>query len=244
MSDVSGACGCGCGGLAKAGNRFIKGHNQRGKSHDASWLANQSAGMKKAWLSPDTFKTNRSQPPELIARRSAKQKAIMAARSEQQRTEQNAKISAALSGRKLSEERRHEAVKTLLRYPDLSEDAKRRRNETISKSLIGTHGFGRGAKDRLDHWKALHWVVRDSRGVIHEFDNLQAWCRKNEHRFLPDTFQNAKLPLWKRAVGGFNDMQRTDKKGTHQWKGWTLVSVKERETIGAPDLLDRHGQSL
>lgn len=232
-------CECGCGHEPKPGNRFIHGHNHRGKSHSEQWVENQSVGVRSAWKDPDKFTANRHQTAERRARTGASVKAAIASWSAEKKAALAAKIAKANTGRKLSAAHKAKVIKYMLRYEQLSEEAKRRKNAAISKARTGTHGSGRSARDRPDHFRALHWIVRDSRGVLHEFDNLQSWSRANEWRFLPDKRPASKLPLWKRAVGGFNGMQRLDGKGLHQWNGWTLVSVKELEIKGAPDPLNR-----
>jgi hypothetical protein len=226
-------CECGCGGQAKPGNRFIHAHNHRGVKHSAEWITKQATGLKAAWAS-GKFETMRKHSPEFIERR------IAPIRGKSHPPEFGKAVSAALTGRKLSESHRIACSKTWLSGPqNLTPEAEAKRRAGISKARTGTHGFGRTSRDRPDHCKALHWIVRDSRGVVLEFDNLQSWCRQNEWRFLPDDRPMSKLKLWQRAVGGFNNMQRTDRKGQHQWKGWTLVSVIERKDVGAPDLLGR-----
>ena len=242
-------CKCGCGAeLApdKRGRALVwaRGHSHRGKKHSPEWSARQSSGLKSAWSDESKFKTMRHQSPELVARRLAKFGGVMPPMTPERR----AKISAALTGRKLSSEHRAASSKGWFskgqvgapeRLRELSAESEAKRRKSISEQRVGCHNYGRAARDRLDHFNALHWIVRDNRGVIHEFDNLQSWARANEHRFLPDDRSESKLPLWLRAVGGFNDMQRTDGKGSHQWKGWTLVSVLERKVTGAPDLMSR-----
>jgi len=214
----------------------VRGHQFRGKKHSPEWSQNQSRGLKSAWKDESKFSTMRHQTRELVEKRCAPR------RGRPVPEETRAAISKALTGRKLSEEHRLASLKGLLRPTDLPPEAEARRRQSIAKALTGTHGFGRDARDRPDHHKALHWIIRDPRGVIHEFDNLQSWCRANEHRFLPDERPMSKLALWQRAVGGFNNLQRTDGKAGHQWRGWTLVSVMERKELGAPDLLGRENQ--
>lgn len=205
-----------------------------GNKQSAEWLANKSAGLKKAWADPNKFKSIRHQSPELVEKRVAK------LRGRKQSAEQAAATSRRMTGTKHKPET---IAKLSALYPNgivLSQASEAKRRKSISEKRKGTHNFGRAARDRLDHFNALHWIVRDNRGVIHEFDNLHSWCRANEWRFLPDDRPNSKLKLWQRAVSGFNGQQRTDGKGQHQWKGWTLVSVLERKQQGAPDLLARH----
>lgn len=235
-------CLCGCGTEVRLddrgrGGNYVRGHFHRGKKHRPEWCEAQGAGLAKAWQDPTKFQTMRHQSRELVEKR------IAPIRGVKKPEWFGAKISKALTGRKLSPEHRAKAAANGFKGPQfLTAEQQKRRNESISKQRKGTHNFGRAARDRLDHFNALHWIVRDNRGVIHEFDNLQSWARANEHRFLPDDRPESKLALWKRAVGGFNNMQRTDRKASHQWKGWTLVSVLERRQQCAPDLLARDAQ--
>jgi hypothetical protein len=230
-------CSCGCGTELFPDDRgrprkWVRGHAHRNKKHSAEWSAKQSRGLRSAWSNPDNFTTLRTQSPELVEKRIAK------LRGRVRPPEECAAISKALTGRKLSEETKAKIPK--LKGPQfLTAEQERKRRASISVQRKGTHGYGRAARDNPAHFNALHWIVRDSRGVIHEFDNLQSWCRTNEWRFEPDDRPSSKLPLWRRAIGGFNNMQRTDRKASHQWKGWTLVSVLERKQHGAPDLLAR-----
>ncbi len=207
--------------------------------HSAEWIANKSKGIKAAWQDGEKFKTMRKQSPELIEKR------IAPLRGRKVSVETALAISKALTGRIISEEHRAKSAKGWLHVSrEISPESESKRRQSISAQRKGCHNYGRAARDRLDHFNALHWIVRDPRGIIHEFDNLQSWCRANEWRFMPDDRPESKLKLWQRAVSGFNNQQRTDKKGSHQWKGWTLVSVLEREEMGAPDLLGRQFKPL
>jgi hypothetical protein len=236
---ITNLCSCGCGTEIFPDERgrhrnWVRGHAAIGKKQSVEWVARKVAGLKKAWTDPNKFKSTRHQSPELVEKRIAK------LRGRKQSAEQIAAASRRMTGTKLKPET---IAKLRVLYPNglnLSEASEAKRRKSISDQRKGTHNFGRAARDRLDHFNALHWIVRDNRGVIHEFDNLQSWCRANEWRFQPDDRPKSKLKLWQRAVGGFNNQQRTDKKGQHQWKGWTLVSVLERRQQCAPDLLARH----
>jgi hypothetical protein len=166
------------------------------------------------------------QSQEIIERRAAPRRGVKRSKESIQAT------AAALRGRKLSNEHRLASSKGWLhvRGPLSAESESKRRlslSKTLSKTMIGTER------------RALHWIIRDPIGIIYEFDNLAKWCRQNESRFLPDERPESKLRLHKRAQLGFNGMQRKDHKGQTAWKGWTLVSVIERKTQGAPDLLQR-----
>ncbi len=235
-------CLCGCGQVVTPdargrARRYIHGHVGRGKKHSVEWVAKQIAGVRRAWADPKKMVAVRHQSRELIEKRAAK------LRGRKLSAETCAKISAANTGRKMTLEHRLKSSGTWLRgFPSLSDAAKEKCRHSQRLARIGCHNYGRAARDRLDHFNAKHWVVRDPVGRIYEFDNAQSWARKNENLFLPDEYPDSRLPLWARFFHGLNDMQRTDRKGIHSWRGWTLVSVTERETLGAPDLLAREGQ--
>jgi len=110
----------------------------------------------------------------------------------------------------------------------------------IAAAHKGKHGFGRGARDNPNHHRSKHWVIRDNRGVIHEFDNLESWCRANEWRFQPNTRPDISRPLWRQASMGIVKLNASRGK-SQSYHGWTLVSVVERQEQGAPDLLGRRG---
>lgn len=227
-------CSCGCGEQPKKGNRYIHGHNHRGKKAPTEWVKKRGAGIKEAWAS-GKFDHLREHSEELIEKR------IAPLSGRKRPADVVAKCAAALKGRKLSDEHKRKLSKRWLSGPqNLPKESEEKRRRSISLQRRGTHGYGRSKRDNPLHAKAKHWIIRDPVGRIHEFDNLQAWCRANEKLFEPDDYPAANLQLWRRAVGGFNDMQRPDNKGIHAWKGWTLVSVTERETLGAPDLLGRN----
>lgn len=213
----------------------------RGKKHSPEWVEAQAAGVAKAWKDPSKFKTMRKQSRELVAKRFAKWGGSPEAhaRAVLHTPEVAKKISQSLIGRKLSDEHKARSASGLFRYEQLTLEQKAKRNSAIAKQRIGCHNYGRAARDRLDHFNAKHWVIRSPEGITYEFDNLQSWCRANESLFLPDDHPGAKLPLWHRAVSGFNGMIRRDAKAQHAWKGWTLVSSIERHAQGAPDLLKR-----
>jgi hypothetical protein len=239
MGQAERCCACGCGEKMTADARgrmrfWVRGHHALGKKHSAAWSKNQSEGMKRAWSDGEKFEALRVQPRELVERR------VAPLRGRKVAAEVREKISQGLKGRELSEEHRLKCAKNWLKgFDGLSPEAKAKFRKAISQARLGCHNYGRAARDRLDHFQAKHWMVRDPAGIIFEFDNLQAWCRANEWRFQPDDYPQSKRPLWHRAALGFGSQMRTDKKGCHHWKGWTLVSVEERKELGAPDLLNR-----
>jgi len=210
-------CQCGCGTplpFDKPERRFIHGHNHRGLKHDKQWTENQAKGAQESWKDADKYRTLRHPSAELVERRVAK------LRGRKRPAEVMLKVSKALPGRPLSPEHRIKCSKNWFKGPQsLSPEAESRRRKSISESRKGCHGYGRAARDRLDHAKALHWVIKDPQGVPHEFDNRQSWARGNEYRFLPDDRPDSKLPLWERFVAGMERMH---------WKGWTLVTVREQ----------------
>ena len=227
-------CLCGCGTELQPDDRgrprnWVRGHGHKGKKHSPEWCEKQAEGLKRAWADPLKMVTIRKHSPELIEKR------IRHLRGRKHSAEQNAAASRRMTGRKLKPET---IAKLRAMYPNgivplLSPESEERRAHSISVQRTGTHGYGRSARDNPQHFNALHWVVRDPVGRIYEFENSQAWARKNETLFMPDDHPDSKLPLWRRFVSGLNGMQRTDKKGQHSWRGWVLVSVIEREVIGA-----------
>lgn len=215
--------------------------HHRGKKHSPEWVENQRTGVTEAWADPQKFQTMRKQSAALVAKRFAKHggSASAWAKAFAKDPKRIANLSKALRGRKLSDEHRKIAVAQLIPIDKLSPDAEARRRKSISDQRKGCHNYGRAARDNPKHFNAKHWVIRSPEGIIYEFDNLQMWCRANESLFLPDDKPDAKLPLWHRAVSGFNGMIRRDRKAQHAWKGWTLVSSIEMHAQGAPDLLER-----
>lgn len=243
MQLIALTCACGCGQLITPDDRgrprrYIHGHNSIGTKQSLEWVAKKSAGMKRAWADPQKMKGTRNPSFEVNEKRAAK------LRGRKLSPERCAEISKSLTGRKLSETHRLAVIKSLVLVPDLSPEAEARRRHSISVQRTGTHGYGRTARDNLNHSKALHWIVRDPFGRIFEFNNADSWARKHENLFLPDDRPESRLPLCRRFISGLHGMQRTDRKGQHSWKGWTLVSVTECEVSGAPDLLGRMPSTL
>jgi len=119
--------------------------------------------------------------------------------------------------------------------PEIKPEVLARRNAAVAQSKIGTHGFGRAARDNPNHALAKEWEIRSPRGEYFRIKNLQSWCRQNEHRFHDDR-PESKMPLWKRAYGGLREMQRKDRP-TCSWHGWTLVASEqfERDVFGIPN---------
>lgn len=155
----------------------------------------------------------RNQSSELVEKR------VAGNRGRKLPKEHKVAISNGLRGRKLSKEHRSKC-----KIPVLTGEAEKKRRKAISEQRKGTQGYGRGSRDRLDHFNALHWVVEYITGERYEFDNLQSWARAHEHLFLPDDRPKSKLPLWQRFVSGMNGIRQ---KHQYVWKGWRLISVKE-----------------
>lgn len=95
-----------------------------------------------------------------------------------------------------------------------TKEGRLRAHEACMKAVIGSHGFGCMEKGKPDHLFALHWVIQDPDGERYTFDNLDEWCRQNEHLFDPSP--TAKTPLWKLASKGLA--------GKRKWKGWVTIS--------------------
>jgi hypothetical protein len=191
------------------------------------------AGVRDAWSNPSKFQTMRKQSPELIEKRISK------LRGRSQPEHIKIAMSQRMRGRKLSEATKAKLRSAFPNGPVLTEEQKAKRSKSISEQRKGTHGFGRAARDRQDHHKANHWIIRDPLGQTYEFNNLHSWARANEWRFADDPLIPAKRPLWQRFVSGVHNMKRTDKKASHHWRGWTLVSVLELQNPAMPDLLNR-----
>lgn len=100
----------------------------------------------------------------------------------------------------------------------------RRCMRLANQACLGKHGFGRMHIGRPDHACAKHWVVESPDGVRYEFDNLQEWCRANEH-LLPVCGEKYRKPLWQRAADGISSQTRRE---TSRWRGWQLVTVGEQ----------------
>jgi hypothetical protein len=86
----------------------------------------------------------------------------------------------------------------------------------------GKHGFGRQAKGRPDHSRALIWVIQSPDGNDYIITNLVEWCRQNEYLF-PE-MPNAKMPTWKRAADGLY----TAYKRGYSWHKWHVILCSEQ----------------
>lgn len=99
-------------------------------------------------------------------------------------------------------------------HPD---ERKKKWVKTLEKShiaRIGTHGFGKCEIGRLDHARAKSWTVQSPDGKRYSFQNLEEWCRSNEHLFYDDECAYKK-PLYARAANGM--------RGKPSWRGWITI---------------------
>lgn len=178
----------------------------------------------------------------------AKRKIGESSRGRKHSEEAKDKISESLKGRPVSKStrkkiadkargRKHsKATKQKLSalYPNgfvnrLTEEQSRRRIHSISEQRKGTHGYGRSKRDAENHAKAKNWSLMSPDGKTYTFNNLQSWCRKHEHLFFPDKNPASKLPLWRRAVSGFNDQIRKTRP-SKSWYGWQLMDTRANRT--------------
>jgi hypothetical protein len=89
----------------------------------------------------------------------------------------------------------------------------------------GTNGFGRQARGRADHGRALVWTVESPDGETWTVANLTEWCRQNEDIF--PAWPGAKMPTWKRAADG---LALAFRRG-YSWHGWSIVSCEPNSMI-------------
>jgi hypothetical protein len=115
---------------------------------------------------------------------------------------------------------REESIRRLV---NRSQEVENKRRMGISKQRKGTHGYGRAARDNPEHSSAKYWVILSPDGVEYEFNNLESWCRNNEHLF-EDRRPYSKLPLWRGAQLGINGLMRTDGKEALSWYDWRVVT--------------------
>ena len=75
--------------------------------------------------------------------------------------------------------------------------------------------------------KAKTWILRDPKGKVYEVNNLLKWCRDQESI----AFDGEYLTFYK----GIQDIKRTiqgkKKRGSYQYKGWTLNSFYEENLL-------------
>lgn len=84
----------------------------------------------------------------------------------------------------------------------------------------GTNGFGRQARGRADHGRALVWTIQAPDGETWTAANLLEWCRQNEDMF--PKYPGAKMPTAKRAADGLMTAYRRQL----TWYGWSIISCE------------------
>lgn len=92
----------------------------------------------------------------------------------------------------------------------------------------GTHGFGRQARGRLDHGRALVWTIQAPDGETWTVPNLAEWCRQHEDILPP--YPGAKMPTWKRASDGLMTAYRRQE----TWYGWSILSCEPNASAELP----------
>lgn len=105
--------------------------------------------------------------------------------------------------------------------------ALRRMWQKSNEVTRGTHGFGRQARGREDHGRALVWTIQDPDGETWTMANLTEWCRQNEDMF--PVYPGAKTPTWKRATDGL----RTAFRRQETWYGWSVISCEPNDKMQA-----------
>lgn len=86
----------------------------------------------------------------------------------------------------------------------------------------GSHGFGRQARGREDHGRALVWTIQSPDGKTWTAANLLEWCRQHEDMF--PQYPGAKMPAAKRAADGLMTAYRRNL----TWYGWSIISCEPR----------------
>lgn len=87
----------------------------------------------------------------------------------------------------------------------------------------GTNGFGRQARGRSDHGRALVWTIQAPNGDTWTAANLIEWCRQNEDMF--PQYLGATTPTAKRAADGLMLAYRRQL----TWYGWSIISCMPNE---------------
>ena len=204
--------------------------------HTEEWRKKQSEGVKKAWADGKYVGKPRPNYEAIAAKARGKKRPPHIAVFMREKMRGN-KLGEKLRGRKLSPERREASLDYMARAraAAASPVAREKKSKSLSIAKLGVPGVGRAAANE-DNALAKFWVVRSPSGVCYEFTNAAHWCRENEWLFSDDR-PESKTPLWKRAFGGFSEMN--GKRGQLcSWKGWTLVSVTEANN-DSRDLLER-----
>lgn len=96
--------------------------------------------------------------------------------------------------------------------------------EKSNEITRGTNGFGRQARGRPDHGRALTWTIQAPDGETWTVSNLTEWCRQNEVMF--PVYPGAKTPTWKRATDGI----RTAYGRKETWYGWSILSCEPAQS--------------
>ena len=91
----------------------------------------------------------------------------------------------------------------------------------------GTNGFGRQARGRTDHGRALVWTIQAPDGETWTAANLLEWCRQNEDMF--PKYPGAKMPTAKRAADGLMTAYRRQL----TWYGWSIISCEPNSGISS-----------
>ena len=98
--------------------------------------------------------------------------------------------------------------------------------EKSNRVTRGQHGFGRQARGREDHGRALRWTVQAPDGEVWTFLNLSEWCRQHEEMF--PSWPGAEMPTWKRAADGL----RTAYRRQCGWHGWMVLTCEDADESG------------
>ncbi|MEY2500588.1 MAG: hypothetical protein QOI07_922 [Verrucomicrobiota bacterium] len=238
-------------------NREVGRKTKIGRIHGPEWRNNQSTGLKRAWASgkfrhmkrPDykaigAKNRGKKRPtaaieatrkgvkaawergvynkPETVAKRTAHLKSLPRPGASRQQMD---KIRAM---RDLDALRPAFSAAMKKRVKQWKKDGTWDRiREAHCKKLLGSHGFGRGKRGRLDHYAAKRWVVRDPYGNVHLFDNLNEWSRRNEELFHDDR-PGARLPFAQRISAGIKHLSHKRVNNPTSYKGWVLVSSSEQ----------------
>lgn len=89
----------------------------------------------------------------------------------------------------------------------------------LSKKAKKTHPLlAKGER----HINAKRWIIQSPEGKTYECRNLLHWCRENEHLF-DGTYRQA----WDGLSKVKYTAQGKRKRGSLQWKGWTLLKWED-----------------
>jgi hypothetical protein len=93
----------------------------------------------------------------------------------------------------------------------------------------GSNGFGRQARGREDHGRAMVWTIQAPDGETWTVANLLEWCRQNEDMF--PRYPGAKMPTSKRAADGLMTAYRRQL----TWYGWSVLSCEPNAGLSHGD---------